>query len=371
MKPMSLQVFPTARLRASPFLASAVADGARVASVYNRMILPASFGDPEAEYRRLVEGVSMWDVGAQRQVEIAGPDAARLAQVLSVRDLSAQAVGQGKYAPVCDHDGTLLNDPVVLKLATDRYWFSIADGDLTLWAKAVAAERGLDARVGEADAAPMAVQGPKAEDVVADLLGDWVRSIRYFWFQRTDLDGIPILVARSGWSKQGGFELYLLDPSRGADLWDRVKAAGRRYGIGPGGPTTPERTESGLVSVGGDTDARTNPFEVRLERFVDLDLPDEVIGIPALRQIKDEGPRRRQKGIVLEGDGPAPLGLAWEAVEKDGRRIGDMTNCVWSYRMKANIGYALVEAASAPGDRVAVRREGGPVAAELCELPFR
>ncbi|MGR3539945.1 MAG: glycine cleavage T C-terminal barrel domain-containing protein [Hasllibacter sp.] len=370
MNKVPFRVFPTARLRASPFLSSAVADGAEFASVYNRMILPASFGDPEGEYWRLMNGVSMWDVGVERQIAVTGPDAARLTQILSPRDLSTHAIGQGKYVPICDHDGVLLNDPICLKIEEDRYWFSISDGDLALWAKAIAAERGLDVRIYEATAAPMAVQGPKAVDVVADLFGDWVRSIRYFWFQRAELGDIPVFVARSGWSKQGGFELYLLDPDRGEELWHRVREAGRPYGIGPGGPTTPERTESGLVSVGGDTDALTNPFEVRLGKFVDLDVPDDVVGIQALRRIKAEGVRRHQLGLVLDGDAPDPLGLSWERIVKDGERVGDMTNCVWSYRFGANIGYALISTALRPGDRVEVLREGGPVAAELRELPF-
>ncbi len=364
------QVFPTARLRPSPFYASAVAEGMTAASIYNRMIMPTSYGDPEAEYWRLINGVSQWDVGVERQVQLKGRDAGRLAQILSPRDLSGCKMGQGKYVPLCNHRGTIINDPILLKLADDLYWLSIADSDIWFWASAIAAERGLDVEVSEPDVSPMALQGPKAEDVVAHVLGDWVRGLKYFWFRETDVGGIPVAVQRSGWSKQGGFEIYLKDGSRGTELWNIFKEAGQPWGIGPGAPATAERTESGLVSVGGDTDDATNPFEVRLGKYVDLDVADDVVGIAALRRISAEGVKRHQLGLVLEGETPAPLGFRREDINRGGQRIGMMTNCVWSPRMKANIGYALIDASVPAGEMVQVQRDQGPLAARLVELPF-
>jgi glycine cleavage system aminomethyltransferase T len=363
-------VFPTARLRPSPFYESAVAEGMVAASIYNRMIMPTSYGHPEDEYWRLINGVSQWDVGVERQVQLKGPDAATLAQILSPRDLSKCKHGQGKYVPLCNHRGTVINDPIILKLADDLFWLSIADSDIWYWAGAIAAERGLQVEVSEPDVSPMALQGPKAEDVVASVLGDWVRGLKYFWFRETEIDGIPIVVQRSGWSKQGGFELYLRDGSKGTQLWNIFKEAGKPWGIGPGAPATAERTESGLVSVGGDTDENTNPFEVRLDKYVDLDVGDDVIGIKALRQIKAEGIKRHQLGLVLEGEKAEPLGFKREDIHHKGARIGMMTNCVWSPRMKCNIGYALISVSAKAGDDVTVMRKRGPVAAKLVELPF-
>jgi glycine cleavage system aminomethyltransferase T len=363
-------IHPTQRLRPSPFYESAVADGMKSANVYNRMIMPTSYGDPEGEYWRLINGVSQWDVGVERQVQLKGPDAGKLAQILSPRDLTGCKVGQGKYVPLCNHRGTIINDPILLKLADDLYWLSIADSDMWFWASAIAAERGLDVEVSEPDVSPMALQGPKAEDVVAHVLGDWVRGLKYFWFKETEIEGIPVAVQRSGWSKQGGFEIYLKDGTKGTQLWNIFKEAGRPWGIGPGAPATPERTESGLVSVGGDTDDMTNPFEVRLGKYVDLDVPDDVVGIQALRRIKAEGVKRHQLGLILDGTSPAPLGFQREEVMLNGQRIGMMTNCVWSFRMKANIGYALVSADVGAGAAVHVMRAGGPVSARLVELPF-
>ncbi len=363
-------IHPTARLRPSPFFDAAMADGLTAASIYNRMILPTSYGHPEEEYWRIIEGVSMWDVGCQRQIQLLGPDAGVLAQILSPRDLSKCEVRQGKYVALCNHNGVLINDPILLKLADDKYWLSIADSEIGLWAQAIAAERKLDVAVSEPDVSPLAVQGPKGEDVVASMFGDWVRELKYFWFRESEIEGIPVAVARSGWSKQGGFEIYLQDGSKGTDLWNIVKEAGRPWKIGPGGPTSPERIESGLLSCGGDTDATTNPFEVRIGKFVDLDVADDVIGIKALREIARVGPKRHQLGLILEGDTPAPMKFRWDAIMRDGRKVGDMTNCVWSPRLKKNIGYALISVDISAGESVEIDRDGGMVTAELTELPF-
>ena len=362
--------FPTARIRPSPFFEAAVANGLVAANVYNRMIMPTSYGDPEGEYWRLINGVSQWDVGVERQVQLKGADAGRLAQILSPRDLSTCKAGQGKYVPLCNHRGTIINDPILLKHADDLYWMSIADSDMGLWASAIAAERGLNVEISEPDVSPMALQGPKAEDVVAHVLGDWVRTLKFFWFKDAEIDGIPVAVQRSGWSKQGGFEIYLKDGSKGTKLWNIFKEAGKPWGIGPGAPATPERVESGLVSVGGDTDETTNPFEVRLGKYVDLDVGDDVVGIQALRQIKAEGIKRHQLGLILDGGTPAPLGFHYESIDLAGKTIGTMTNCVWSPRMKANIGYALISVTVKAGETVIVNRATGAVAARLVELPF-
>jgi glycine cleavage system aminomethyltransferase T len=361
---------PTQRLRPSPFFESAMADGMVAGNVYNRMIMPTSYGDPEAEYWRLINGVSQWDVGVERQVQLRGPDAARLAQILSPRDLSGCKVGQGKLVPLCNHRGTIINDPIILKLADDLFWLSIADSDMWLWAGAIAAERGLDVEVSEPDVSPMAIQGPMAENVVAAVCGDWVRGLKYFWFRETEIAGIPVAVQRSGWSKQGGFEIYLRDGTKGTQLWNMFKEAGQPWGIGPGGPSSAERYESGLVSVGGDTDDVTNPFEVRLGKYVDLDVADDVIGIQALRRIKAEGVKRHQLGLILDGPTPAPLGFVREDIMQGGRKVGMMTNCIWSPRMKSNIGYALINVAVSAGQTVQVMRTTGMVEARLVELPF-
>ena len=214
------------------------------------------------------------------------------------------------------------------------------------------------------------IQGPKAVDVVASIFGDWIHELKYFWFRETEISGIPVAVQRSGWSKQGGFELYLRDRTKGAALWDLVKQAGAPWGIGPGAPATAERVESGLVNSVGDTDETTNPFEVRLGKYVDLDVPDDVVGIQALRRIAAEGPKRHQLGLILEGDTPQPIGFSWEEVRQGGTKVGSMTTCVWSPRLQSNIGYGLVSVSCKPGQIVEVVRPNGGVRAKVGELPF-
>ena len=363
-------ITPSARLRPSPYYEATLAEGVCAFTTYNHMLMPTSYGKPLEEYWRLINGVSQWDVAVERQVQLRGPDAGRLAQILAPRDLSKCKVGQGKYVPLVNHQGVLINDPICLKLADDLYWLSIADSNIWFWASAIAAERGLRVEVSEPDVSPMAIQGPKAEDVVAHLCGDWVRGLKYFWFREFDLGGIPLVVARSGWSKQGGFELYLRDGSQGTKLWNLVKEAGQPWGIGPGNPNWSERVESGLISFGGDTDGQTNPYEVRMGKYVDLHVPDDTVGIQALRRISAEGPKRHSLGIILDAGDPVSPGFSWNPIYKDGVKVGDLTNCIFSIRVHKNLGFALISRDCVVGDRVHSMVGGVMQSGVLTELPF-
>ena len=368
---MPFTISTSPRVRPSPFYHATIADGVTSFTTYNHMMMPTSYGDPMAEYWRLIEGVSMWDVAVERQVQLKGPDAGLLAQALVPRNLSKQKIGQGWYVPVCDHRGVLLNDPVLLKLAEDCYWFSIADGDVLFWARAIAGERGLDVEVTEPDVSPLAIQGPKAEDVVASLFDDSIRGLGHFRFREMDLDGIPLIVARSGWSKQGGFELYLRDGERGLDLWNKVKQAGQPFDIGPGAPNTMERIESGLLSWGGDTDDETNPFEVGMGRFVHDDVPDDTIGIRALRHVRERGPKRHRLGVVIDVEEKLGYFDRKGKVFKGATNAGHLTATCWSPRLNCNIGICLVWTGVGPGDTVRLELPGGRTCeGEMTTLPF-
>lgn len=367
---MSFEIAVGCNIRKSPYFDATVADGVKSFSVYNHMYAPSHFGDPEAEYRALVTNVVLWDVSCERQVQLAGPDAERLARYLTTRAIGGMAVGQGKYVPICDYSGNLINDPVLQKLADDRYWLSIADSDMLLWAQAIAAERRLDVQVTEPDASPLAVQGPRADDVVAGLFGDWVRQLQYFWFREAELDGIPILLARSGWSKQGGFELYLRDARRGADLYWRVKEAGARYGIVSSAPSDIERVESGLLSYGADARYGVNPFEAGLGAFVDLDRSDEFVGKAVLRRIRDDGVRRRRVGYVIGGERIRGI-TEWRDVVRGREVVGTVTEAVYSPRLMKNIAVGMLSAGI--GDDVEgleVNLGDGRRPASVASLPF-
>lgn len=364
-------ITPSARLRPSPFYEATLKEGVKAFTTYNHMLMPTSYGHPEAEYRRLMTGVSQWDVAVERQVQLKGPDAGRLAQILAPRDLSKQKAGQGKYVPLCNHQGVLINDPICLKLADDLFWLSIADSNIWFWAAAIAAERGLDVEVSEPDVSPMAIQGPKGEDVTAAVCGDWVRDLKYFWFRETTINGIPVVVQRSGWSKQGGFEIYLRDGTKGTELWNIFREAGAPWSIGPGNPNWSERIESGLISYGGDTDGQTNPFEVRMGKYVDLTVPDDTIGIQALRRIAAEGPKRHSLGIVLDAVDPVEASFSWDPIFVNGQKVGDLTNRAFSIGLKKNIGFALISVQCQTGDRVEAAINGKSESGTLVEVPFR
>lgn len=370
---MSLGIAIGARVRKSPYFNKTIEDGVTSFSVYNHMYMPTGYGDPAAEYDRLIKGVAMWDVAVERQVSLKGPDAEKLARYLTTRDLGALNIGQGRYVPLCDHRGTLINDPVLLPIAEDEYWLSIADSDVLLFSRAIAAERGLDVSIHEPDVSPLAIQGPKAVEVVTDLFGDWVRDLKYFGHREARLNGIPLHVARSGWSKQGGYELYLMDGLRGGELWDIVKEAGQPYGIGPGTPNYIERLESGLVSYGADTDDFTNPYEVGLGKFVSLEREDDFIGKEALKKIKEDGIKRQFVGYMIEGEALAS-GNQHKWPVKDGEVfIGFVSASAWSPRVNSNIGVGLVETAySEPGSKVTIQTdlEVGDLNATVSKLPF-
>jgi aminomethyltransferase len=370
---MSFSTHIGPNIRTSPYFEATVAAGVRSFSVYNHMYIPGHFGDPEAEYDRLLTGVAMWDVAAQRQVALTGPDAMALAQVLTPRHLRGTKPGQGRYVPLCDHDGWLINDPVLLPLSETEVWLSIADSDVALWAAAIGREHGLDVAVSEPDVSPLAIQGPKAMDVAEALFGPWVRDLRYFAFREVSLDGIPLLVARSGWSKQGGVELYLRDGARGTELWERVAEAGRPFGIGPGAPNDIERLESGLISYGADMRRQSlpaNPYEMGFGPMIDLGAGHDFIGRAALERIAAEGPARRRVGVVLEG--PTVAGNAQPlALLRDGAPIGHVSEIAYSRRLEMNIGVGLAPADlsdGAEGLTVALPEGGRP--ARLTRLPF-
>ncbi len=368
---MAFSISPSPRVRRSPFFEATVADGVVSFTPYNHMLMPTSYGDPQAEYDRLINHVSMWDVSVERQVEIKGPDAGKLAQILTPRKLEKLQPGKGWYVALCDHRGVLLNDPILLMLDSNRYWLSIADSDVLFWARAVAGERMLDVEIFEPDVSPLAIQGPKADDVVGALLGEEALQLKHFGFREMNLQGIPLMVARSGWSKQGGFELYLMDGSQGLRLWELVKEAGQPFGIGPGNPNQSERVESGLLSWGGDTDDQTNPFEVRMERYIDLDAPDDVIGIDALRRIQQQGVKRHQLGVLFDYDEKFGLYDRTSTVNYKGDEVGAITAHAWSPRLQQNIGLALVSRTVGAGDSVdIILPDGIKTSGKLCDLPF-
>jgi glycine cleavage system aminomethyltransferase T len=359
-----------ARLRRSPFFEATQRYGPKGYTVYNHTLFPTCYDDFEAEYRHLLEHVTLWDVSVERNVEVSGPDGFRFAQLLTCRDLSKCQVGQGKYVLITSPEGGIVNDPVMLRLDQDTFWFALADSDVYLYALGLAANAGLDVRLSEPEAYPLQIQGPRSKDVVRDLFGEDILDLKYYFFSRRDLDGIPVIVTRTGWTSEVGYELYLLDGSRGDDLWERIMDAGRPYQIRPTGPSDIRRVEGGIFNWGADMDASNNPFEMGLDRLVDLDTELPFMGKDVLRKIKEEGVSRKIVGVEIAGDRLEMNVTKWP-VASDGRTVGKVTSAIHSPRLKKNIGYAWVPVAlSETGTELRVETPDGERQATVVPMPF-
>jgi glycine cleavage system aminomethyltransferase T len=359
-----------ARLRRSPYYEATQRYGPRGFTVYNHTLFPINFDDFEAEYWHLLNNVTLWDVAVERNVEISGPDGFRFAQLLTCRDLSKCQVGQGKYVLIMTPEGGIVNDPVMLRIDENTFWFALADSDVYLYAMGLAAHAGLDVRVSEPEAYPMQVQGPKSKELMADLFGEEVTSLKYYFFTRTELDGIPVIVTRTGWTSEVGYEVYLLDATRGEDLWERLMEAGRPYDIWPTGPSDIRRIEGGIFNWGADMDYANNPYEMGLDRLVDLDIDLPFMGKDALRRIQSEGVSRRIVGVEIAGERLEMNETKWP-VDSHGSLVGKVTSAVYSPRLKKNIGYAWVPVElSELGTEVSVETPQGERAASVVSMPF-
>lgn len=359
------------RVRKSPFWEATERYGCVSYDIYNHMYIPGYFADPLEEYWHLVNHVTLWDVAVERCLEVAGPDGQRFANLLTPRDLERVAPGQCRYVVLCDDTGGIINDPVMLRLDEDRYWFALADSDALLWAKGVARCLDFAVEVREADAWPLQLQGPMARDVLVALLGESIRDLPYYHCTRANVEGIPVVISRTGWSAELGYEIFLLDEARGVDLWERIMEAGRPFEIRPTGPSDRRRMEAGIYNYGSDMSLENNPFEVSgLERMVDPKEAD-YIGKEALERIRREGVRRKLVGIELAGE---PLSVDCQQfwpIHADGSRVGKVTNAVYSPRLERNIGYTWVPIELAGlGSKLDVETPVGMYPAQVVRLPF-
>lgn len=359
------------QIRKSPYFDATVRWGAKGFSVYNHMYIPRDFGDPVQNFWNLVNSAILCDVAVERQVEITGPDAARFAQMLTPRDLSKCAVGQCKYVLITNAEGGILNDPILLRLEENRFWISLADSDILLWAQGVAVNSGLDVTIREPDVSPLQLQGPQSGKIMQALFGDSINELRYYWLREYELDGIPLIVSRTGWSSELGYELYLLDGSKGDELWEKIMAAGAPFGLKPGHTSTIRRIEGGMLSYHADMDINTNPYELGLDRLVELDMEADFIGKAALKQIRDAGVSRKQVGLVIDGPALAGPNSRFWALEKDGKQVGKVTSAVFSPRLEQNIALAMVEIDVAElGTCFDVETPAGTATARVVEKPF-
>jgi glycine cleavage system aminomethyltransferase T len=366
------------RIRKSPYFYASRRHGVAMYSVYNHTYHPRHYGDPVAEYWHLLEGATLWDVGVERQVEITGPDAFDFTNMLVARDLNKCAIGQCKYVFVTAPDGGIINDPVLLRLDENHFWLSLADSDVLLWALGVAQNSGMNVSIGEPDVGPVQVQGPKSKDVMVDLFGDSILEIPYYFLRSYELDGMPVMVSRTGYTAELGYEIYLFEASRrGVQLWDAILEAGKPHGLEVIGPCHIRRIEGGILAWGCDMGLDTNPYEVGMgyDWMVDLEQGADFIGKAALHKIKEEGPKRKLAGVEISGDS---LGSYNDGsmidnfpVSQDGQRVGEVTSACHSPRVEKNIGYAMVPIElSELGTELEVDVYGDRRDAVVVQMPF-
>ncbi|WP_264213379.1 dimethylsulfoniopropionate demethylase [Leisingera thetidis] len=361
-------IFPSRRIRRTPFSKGVEAAGVKGYTVYNHMLLATVFDSLEYDCAHLKQHVQVWDVSCERQVSIKGPDALRLMKLISPRDMDRMADDQCYYVPAVDQNGGMLNDPVAVKLAADHYWLSLADGDLLQFVLGIAIAKGFDAEIAEPDVSPLAVQGPKADDLMARVFGDAVRDIRFFRYKRLAFEGVELVVARSGWSKQGGFEIYVEGSDLGMPLWDALFAAGEDMHVRAGCPNAIERVESGLLSYGNDMTRDNTPYECGLGKFCNS--PEDYIGRAALAEQAANGPSRQIRPLEIGGEIP-PCQDAWP-LYADGRQVGQAGSAVFSPEFGVNAAIGMVDRSHwAPGTVMEVETPAGMRPATVQERFWR
>ena len=359
------------QIRKGPFFDATVRWGAKGFSVYNHMYIPRDFGDPEQNFWNLINDAILCDVAVERQVQIKGPDAGKFVQMMSPRDLSNMQVGQCKYIILTNQFGGILNDPVLLKVSEDCYWFSLADSDILFWAQGLAVNNSYDVAITEPDVSPIQLQGPKSKEIMVKIFGNQILDIKYYWFKKFNLNGIDLIISRTGWSSEFGYEIFLLNFEDGDELYETLMQSGKGLGLHPGHTSTIRRIEGAMLSYHSDMDINTNPFELGMDKFIDLDKGFDFIGKNALLNIKKNGITRKQVGIILHNNPmEGPNTRHWD-IKKEDKYIGKVTSAVYSPRLKQNIGLALVNINySNIGSRFSVYMDSSPVEAEVVEKPF-
>ena len=359
------------QIRKSPFFESTVKWGATGFSVYNHMYIPRDFGNAEENFWNLINKAILCDVSVERQVEITGPDAYKFIQLLTPRDLSKLSIGQCKYVLIVNNEGGILNDPVLLRLGENHFWLSLGDSDILLWAQGVAINSDLNVKVVEPDVSPLQLQGPNSSKIMQKLFGESILDLKYYWLRELELDGIPLVISRTGWSSELGYEIYLRDGSKGNLLWEKIMSAGKEFDLQPGHTSSIRRIEGAMLSYHADADINTNPYEVGLDRLVSLDTNINFIGKNSLKKIKENGIKRKQVGLILDCEPLEGPNTTFWKIYKNKNEIGKVTSAVYSPRLKKNIALAMISIQQADiGNVLDVEKSFSMVKATVVNKPF-
>ena len=367
----SIKIAKAKRLRSTPYTSRIEKQGLKAYTTYNHMLLPAGFEDSlEDSYYHLKENVQVWDVAAERQVEISGDDSAQLVQLMTCRDLSKSKDGRCYYCPIIDDQAGLINDPVVLRINKNKWWLSIADSDVILFAKGIAIGKNFNVKIIEPNVDIMAVQGPKSFPLMEKIFGKAITDLKFFGFDYFDFKGTKHLIARSGWSKQGGYEIYVENTQSGLELYDYLFEIGKEFNIKPGCPHLIERIESALLSYGNDFDLNDNPLECGFDKYVNLDSDVIFLGKDKLKQIKSEGINKKLMGVMINLD-KINMSQSIELKDNENNIIGDMRSAVYSPTFKKVIGIAMFKKPYWDvGLEFNINIEGVSTKGTICNIPF-
>ena len=330
------------RLRSTPYTSRIEKQGVSAYTVYNHMLLPAAFGSLEDSYHHLKQHVQIWDVAAERQVEISGKDSAKLVQLMTCRDLSKSKIGRCYYCPIVDDNGGLINDPVILKLDEERWWISIADSDVILFAKGLAIGNKFDVKIFEPNVDILAVQGPKSFQLMEKIFGKKITEMKFFGFDYFEFSGAKHLIAKSGWSKQGGYEIYVENTKSGLALYDELFEVGKKFNVKPGCPNLIERIESALLSYGNDMDNGDNPLECGLDKYVNLETDVNFLGKQKLKDVKKNGISKKLMGVMIEAK-EINMSKSIELFNDKNLKIGELRSGTYSPHFEKVIGIAMLE----------------------------
>ena len=331
------------QIRKSPFFDATVKWGAKDFSVYNHMYIPRDFGNPEENFWNLINDAILCDVAVERQVQIKGPDASKFVQMMTPRDLSKMQVGQCKYVILTNQEGGVLNDPILLKVEEDCYWFSLADSDILFWAQGLNVNSNFDVEISEPDVSPLQLQGPKSRDIMVKVFGDKILDLKYYWFKKFTINGINLVVSRTGWSSELGYEIFLLNSYQGNDLYNHLMNIGEPMGLRPGHTSTIRRIEGGMLSYHADMTINTNPLELGLDKYIDLDKDFNFVGKDALISILNKGIDRKQVGIIIDDDPMLGPNTRFWDIYVDDSVVGKVTSAVYSPRLKKNIALGMIK----------------------------
>lgn len=338
------------RLRKGPYFHLSEEAGAWCFSVYNKIYHPRAYisneeGGIMEEYKYLTEHVTMWNVAVERQICVKGPDAGKMVDYVCTRKPTKICpTGKCKYVILCNQEGGILNDPILLRVQDDEWWFSIADSDLNLWLQGVNHDGKFDCTVKEIDVAPVQIQGPKSTALMADVFGPRINDMKFYDCIHAEVAGCPVVISASGFSAEKGYEIYLQDATINAEkMWYAMLEAGKKHNLKVIAPGHHRRIEAGMMSYGADIDIEVNPYECGFGWQVDLDRED-FIGKKALAAIKKEGVTHKLAGLRIGGKPISWYIADFYHVMYKGELVGYVTSAWWSPEQNSNVALAMLPA---------------------------